>query len=101
MITSGLTGWDPNAARSFKAKSIMGPWENWVTRHWEKMQIKPFTRRAPIFYRYMVRKMLLFLWPIAGSLKTISTDDISGCLLNGKMINPSLGGKISGIFHFS
>jgi hypothetical protein len=27
MITSGLTGWDPNAARSFKAKSIMGPWE--------------------------------------------------------------------------
>ena len=27
MITSGLTGWDPNAARSFRAKSIMGPWE--------------------------------------------------------------------------
>lgn len=27
MITSGLTGWDPNAARSFKAKSVMGPWE--------------------------------------------------------------------------
>ncbi len=26
MITSGLTGWDPNAARSFKAKSVMGPW---------------------------------------------------------------------------
>ena len=27
MITSGLTGWAPNAARSFRAKSIMGPWE--------------------------------------------------------------------------
>lgn len=27
MITSGCTGWDPNAARSFKAKSIWGPWE--------------------------------------------------------------------------
>ncbi|MEH6408314.1 MAG: glycoside hydrolase family 43 protein [Leeuwenhoekiella sp.] len=27
MITSGLTGWAPNAARSFKAKSVMGPWE--------------------------------------------------------------------------
>lgn len=27
MLTSGLTGWDPNAARSFRAKSIMGPWE--------------------------------------------------------------------------
>ncbi|GGF82716.1 glycoside hydrolase family 43 protein [Wenyingzhuangia marina] len=26
MITSGLTGWDPNAARSFKASSILGPW---------------------------------------------------------------------------
>ncbi|MDO3695265.1 glycoside hydrolase family 43 protein [Wenyingzhuangia sp. chi5] len=26
MITSGLTGWDPNAARSFKANSILGPW---------------------------------------------------------------------------
>lgn len=26
MITSGLTGWDPNAARSFKADSIMGKW---------------------------------------------------------------------------
>ena len=28
MITSGLTGWDPNAARSFKAKAVMGPWES-------------------------------------------------------------------------
>ncbi|WP_348798839.1 glycoside hydrolase family 43 protein [Flavobacterium adhaerens] len=28
MITSGCTGWDPNAARSFKAKSIWGPWES-------------------------------------------------------------------------
>jgi hypothetical protein len=27
MITSGLTGWDPNAARSFKANSMMGKWE--------------------------------------------------------------------------
>ncbi|WPO78361.1 glycoside hydrolase family 43 protein [Flavobacterium sp. KACC 22761] len=27
MITSGCTGWDPNAARSFKSKSIFGPWE--------------------------------------------------------------------------
>jgi hypothetical protein len=26
MITSGCTGWDPNAARSFVAESIMGPW---------------------------------------------------------------------------
>lgn len=26
MITSGLTGWDPNAARSFRAKNILGPW---------------------------------------------------------------------------
>ncbi|SFZ94068.1 Glycosyl hydrolases family 43 [Flaviramulus basaltis] len=28
MITSGCTGWDPNEARSFKAKSIWGPWES-------------------------------------------------------------------------
>lgn len=28
MITSGLTGWDPNPARSFRAKSVMGPWES-------------------------------------------------------------------------
>lgn len=28
MITSGCTGWDPNAARSFKSKSIWGPWES-------------------------------------------------------------------------
>jgi len=27
MITSGLTDWDPNAAGSFKAKSVIGPWE--------------------------------------------------------------------------
>ncbi len=27
MITSGCTGWDPNEARSFKSKSIFGPWE--------------------------------------------------------------------------
>lgn len=27
LITSGCTGWDPNAARSFKATSIWGPWE--------------------------------------------------------------------------
>ena len=26
LITSGCTGWDPNAARCFKAKSIWGPW---------------------------------------------------------------------------
>ncbi|WP_373060126.1 glycoside hydrolase family 43 protein [Zunongwangia sp. H14] len=26
MVTSGLTGWDPNAARSFVADSIMGKW---------------------------------------------------------------------------
>lgn len=26
MITSGCTGWDPNAARSFVASSIWGPW---------------------------------------------------------------------------
>ncbi|WP_405326802.1 glycoside hydrolase family 43 protein [Leeuwenhoekiella sp. LLG6367-2.1] len=28
MITSGLTGWAPNAARSFSAKSIWGPWKS-------------------------------------------------------------------------
>jgi len=28
MITSGCTGWDPNAARSFKASTIWGPWES-------------------------------------------------------------------------
>ena len=27
MITSGCTGWAPNAARMFKAKNIYGPWE--------------------------------------------------------------------------
>ena len=27
MIGSGCTGWDPNPARWFKAKSIFGPWE--------------------------------------------------------------------------
>lgn len=27
MITSGCTGWAPNAARLFRAKNIMGPWE--------------------------------------------------------------------------
>ncbi|PKD17744.1 beta-glucanase [Salegentibacter salinarum] len=27
MITSGLTGWEPNKARSFKAESVMGPWK--------------------------------------------------------------------------
>lgn len=27
MITSGCTGWAPNAARSFKATSIWGPWQ--------------------------------------------------------------------------
>ena len=27
MITSGCTGWAPNAARMFKAKNIFGPWE--------------------------------------------------------------------------
>lgn len=27
MIASGCTGWDPNAARSFKATSMLGPWE--------------------------------------------------------------------------
>ncbi|QDH81646.1 family 43 glycosylhydrolase [Echinicola soli] len=28
MITSGCTGWDPNAARSFVADDIMGPWKS-------------------------------------------------------------------------
>nr|WP_319401480.1 glycoside hydrolase family 43 protein [uncultured Carboxylicivirga sp.] len=27
LMTSGCTGWDPNAARMFKASSIWGPWE--------------------------------------------------------------------------
>ena len=27
MITSGCTGWAPNEARSFKSKSIWGPWK--------------------------------------------------------------------------
>lgn len=27
MITSGCTGWDPNEARMFSAKSIWGPWQ--------------------------------------------------------------------------
>ena len=27
LITSGCTGWDPNAARSFRARSVLGPWE--------------------------------------------------------------------------
>lgn len=27
MITSGCTGWNPNEARSFKSKSIWGPWK--------------------------------------------------------------------------
>ncbi|UII24882.1 glycoside hydrolase family 43 protein [Fulvivirga maritima] len=27
LITSGCTGWDPNAARSFKSNSMWGPWE--------------------------------------------------------------------------
>ena len=27
MITSGCTGWAPNAARLFRAKNIMGPWQ--------------------------------------------------------------------------
>lgn len=27
MVTSGCTGWAPNAARSFKATTMMGPWE--------------------------------------------------------------------------
>nr|WP_199287951.1 glycoside hydrolase family 43 protein [Robertkochia solimangrovi] len=27
LITSGCTGWDPNAARSFRSSSIWGPWE--------------------------------------------------------------------------
>lgn len=27
MITSGCTGWAPNAARLYRARSIMGPWE--------------------------------------------------------------------------
>lgn len=28
MITSGCTGWDPNEARSFKSRSIWGPWQS-------------------------------------------------------------------------
>lgn len=28
LITSGCTGWDPNAARSFTAKTIWGPWSS-------------------------------------------------------------------------
>jgi len=28
LVASGCTGWDPNAARSFKSKSIWGPWES-------------------------------------------------------------------------
>lgn len=28
LITSGCTGWDPNAARSFSATSIWGPWQS-------------------------------------------------------------------------
>ncbi|MCC4213176.1 glycoside hydrolase family 43 protein [Leeuwenhoekiella parthenopeia] len=28
MITSGLTGWDPNSARSFRARSMLGPWQS-------------------------------------------------------------------------
>lgn len=27
MVTSGCTGWAPNAARLYRARSIMGPWE--------------------------------------------------------------------------
>ena len=31
MITSGCTGWDPNEARMFRAKSMWGPWEQLPT----------------------------------------------------------------------
>jgi hypothetical protein len=30
MITSGCTGWDPNAARMFSAPSIWGPWKSYA-----------------------------------------------------------------------
>jgi hypothetical protein len=30
MITSGCTGWEPNAARMFSAPSIWGPWKQHV-----------------------------------------------------------------------
>lgn len=38
MICSGCTGWAPNEARMFKAKSIMGPWE--------QMPSSPFVGKA-------------------------------------------------------
>jgi len=28
LLASGATGWDPNAARSFRARSMWGPWES-------------------------------------------------------------------------
>ena len=63
MITSGLTGWAPNPARSFKATSIFGPWESLgnpakgkhsnVTFHSQSTFILPVVSKTDTSYIYM------------------------------------------------
>ncbi|MDN3582428.1 glycoside hydrolase family 43 protein [Mucilaginibacter flavus] len=69
MIGSGTTGWAPNPARWFTAKSIYGPWVYHGNPCVGKGAEITFGGQSTYVLPVTGKRMLLFLWPINGRPK--------------------------------
>lgn len=61
MITSGCTGWDPNEARMFRAKSIWGPWEQLPTPFRGKDADKSFHTQGTYIFKVEGSEQYIFM----------------------------------------
>ena len=61
MITSGCTGWDPNEARMFRAKSIWGPWEQLPTPFRGKGAEKSFYSQGTYIFKVEGSDQYIFM----------------------------------------
>lgn len=57
MITSGCTGWAPNAARMFRSKNILGPWEQLNNPCMGEGADKTFGGQATYIYKVEDKKL--------------------------------------------
>ena len=103
LITSGCTGWAPNAARVSVADSVWGPWEELETRVSAPARSSqtPSSPRAPAFSRSPEDRTRSFSSPTAGGRKTPSTDATSGSRSSPATASRPSPGATSGRSTFS
>lgn len=80
MITSGCTGWAPNAARLSKAQNIFGPWTTVGNPCKVIMPIRHSSLKVRTYCRFTGRIILGYLWRTDGRLIIRSTPAIFGYL---------------------